>query len=268
MLFDVSNKETTEKKMNQQIIKTFLSRIADHYGKNAYWINNFKDLYNTAFGRVPARLLETWLDDYLINHMPTFCPTLPDVKEYIRSKPMARDEWFLVDRGIFCEHCRTDEEGKDGGLRVISARYYSKEDQKEKTIVVSAQCDCPATQGTGRIWTDTIEEIKKTDPKATIHFDYYDFDLGGKISAVHQSDEMWRHRVKHGYVTTEEENDQLYYVPVWDHHFWTTSMGRVVAKNIGWTIPQEVLLRKSTKKPKNSMLSDSAVDAIFSPYGY
>tara|TARA_Y100000593_G_C4274842_1_gene319487 strand:+ start:356 stop:1147 length:792 start_codon:yes stop_codon:yes gene_type:complete len=263
--------------MNDQIIQKFLSRLADQYRKDAYWIRNFKELYIKAFAKVPPRFLETWMEDYLINHMPQWCPSITQVKEFIRAKPMSQDEWFLADKKEYCMHCRSEDDGSDGGLRILSVKYYHPVRKEDVRMTVSAQCDCPASQGTGRIYTDTIKALQKVDPKAVIHVDYWDFDRGGKISALQQSDEIWEHRIKHGYAELKEIDGQMYYMPIWDHDYWATSMGRVTAKTIGWEIPEEIIEKRnkmiaargrSNKKRKNSLLSDSAVDAIFSHYGY
>ena len=263
--------------MNEQIIYKFLSRLADQYRKDAYWIKNFKELYIAAFAKVPSRFLEGWLQDYLVNHMPQWCPTITAVKEFVRAKPMSREEWFLADRGVYCEHCRSIDDGSDGGHRILDVKYYSQIQQKEIRTRISAQCDCSASQGTGRVYTETIRAITEQDPNATIHYDYWDFDRGCKVSAVHQSDQMWEHRVKHGYIKIEEQGEQRYYVPVWENEIWETSMGRVIAKTIGWDLPEDVLDRRakrqakrnrSDKKNKKHLLSDSAVDAIFSHYDY
>ena len=263
--------------MTEQIIHKFLSRLADQYRKDAYWIRNFKELYNKAFRKIPPRLLESWLEDYLINHMPDFCPNITQIKEFLRAKPLSKNEWFLADKATYCMHCRTEQDGSDGGLRVLSVKYYHPEKKEDIRLTVSAQCDCPATQGRGRVYTETIKAFKEIDPKAVIHYDYWDFDRGGKVSAVHQSDEMWEHRVKHGYVEIEEDGDNRYYVPNFDHDFWATSMGRVTAKTIGWELPEEVIdkrkkriasVDRKRKSRNKALLSDSAVDAIFSHYDY
>ena len=264
--------------MNDYIIQKFLSRLADQYNKKAFWIKNFKELYCKAFAKVPNRFLETWLEDYLINEMPTYCPNITDIKKFIRAKPMAEDEWFLADGKEYCMHCRSEDDGSDGGIRVLSVKYWHPERREDVRITVSAQCYCPASTVTGRIYTQTIDVFKKIDPNAVIHYDYWDSERGGKVSAGHQSDEMWEHRVKHGYVYIEEEDDgQSYYKPNWDHDFWTSSMARVMAKTVGWELPDHIIEKRnklkasrdrSNGKRKNHLLSDKAVDAIFSHYDY
>ena len=263
--------------MNDYIIQKFLSRLADHYNKKAFWIKNFKELYTKAFAKVPARFLETWLEDYLMNEMPQFCPTITDVIKYVRQKPLCEDAWFLSDKKEYCMHCRSEDDGSIGGLRVLSIKYFHPQKLKNIRVNTTAQCDCPATVGTGRVYTQTIAYFRKLDPNCVIHFDYWDFERGGKMSAMHQSDQMWEHRVKHGYVKiTEEDDGSRYYEPVWDHDFWESAMGEYMAKTEGWKIPDFVIERRNkllatrgrNKRNKNRLLSDKAVHAIFSVYDW
>jgi len=261
--------------MNEQTIHKFLSRLADQYGKNHFYIRNFKPLYLAAFAKVPSRLLEIWLDDYFQNNMPQFIPPLTAVKDFIRAKSQCKDEWFLVDRGIFCLNCRTDDDGKTGGFRIIWARFYSPKLKREINKTISARCDCESSKGTGRTWNEVVDEIIGIDPKATIRHDYYDHDRGGQIRATYQSDDMWEYRIKGGYVKIEETPDQNYYIPVWEHDYWTTSMASRTAKTVGWEIPEFVLEKRKKKKAvqnrskkKYGALSDEAIDAIFTIYDY
>ena len=258
--------------MNKVIIKKFLSKIADQYGKNAFYIRNFSKSYEEVFKKVPSYLLDAYFDDYWENHAPQFIPTLPQIKEFVRSRPQARDEWFLTDRGVYCLNCRTDEDGKEGGIRVIWARFYSPKQKRDINITTSARCCCSASMGSGRMWNEVVEDIKKIDSKAAIRHDFYDHEKGTRVRASYQGDALWKHRIKKGYVIIEEDSDDgvRYYKPVWDHPYWPTSMGHYTAKLIGWDVPEEVQERRAKVRAKNQRANsfESAVTKLFKAYSY
>ena len=110
--------------------------------------------------------------------MPQFLPTLTALKEFVKAQATAREEWFLFDRGTFCQHCRTDDEGKEGGWRIIWTEYYDpnaglRGDGQTINDTISSRCNCEAAETLkGVLWTDTIRTILKIDQKAAIRYEH------------------------------------------------------------------------------------------------
>ena len=277
--------------MIKQICKDFLSFLQDHYNKNNFWRNNSLEKYERAFRSVPPVRLKEYFDLYLEDHMPQFLPTLTALKEFARAQPTAREEWFLFDRGTFCRHCRTDDEGKEGGWRILWTEYYDpnaglRGEGQTINDTISPRCNCEAAETLkGELWTDMIRTIIRIDPKAAIRYDHWcepncthclkvgaePAKIAGKQRATHQSNLMWKLRIENGYVEIIEEDGQRYYSAIWEHDFWTTSMAKVMAHSVGWTIPDEVLARKKKKvkkKDQKNLLLDETVDKIFTIYQY
>tara|TARA_R100000700_G_C3173825_1_gene148396 strand:- start:339 stop:1181 length:843 start_codon:yes stop_codon:yes gene_type:complete len=280
--------------MNLEVTcRRFLSRLADQYGKGGYYINNMLPLYMALFRKVPIVRLNNAFEDFIINNAGEKIPTIPTIKAFVGNTSGFDPEWYLSDKKQYCVHCRTDDHGLKGSLRVVWARFYSPKEQKDINLTISARCDdinCESHVGRGKTWLETIRDIRIIDKNATIRIDHYcgpqctickagdkRAKIEGRVRATYQSDDMWEHRIKHGYVGIKDEDGQRYYYPIWEHKIWATSMGRVIAKEIGWERPEHVLKaynkrNRSQQKNKSgwnkASLSDKSIDTIFKIYGY
>ena len=277
--------------MIKPICEKFLSFLQDHYKKNSFWRNSSLEHYEKVFANVPAKFLRNCFDLYCQNHMPQFLPTLAQIQEFVKAQSGCKDSWFHSEKNLYCKHCRSDEHGLEGSYRVVTAQFYSPKKQKEVNLTLSARCtdeNCEAYKGSGRTYLEIIRDIMSVDSKALIRYDHWHTadckhcsstsTKEGRVRATYQGNDMWKHRIKNGYVEIKEQDGQRYYHPIWEHPIWATSMGRVMAKEIGWERPESVLRaerKKKSKRARNSgygstkkALTDSAIDKMFGPYGW
>lgn len=232
--------------MNTNLIAAFLSYCDDTWKKGFHYRKNTASILERSLARVPSKVLQVIFEDYKENHMSTFAQNAAEIKRYVREHRLSQDEWFLIDRGVFCRNCRTDEEGKEGGWRVLWARYQETDERgetKERSDTWSCRCDCePAQTLNGVDWRITARRIRAQDPNAAIRWDHWCgpecqtcASLGlrprtteGRMRATLQSDEIWNLRVKEGYFSLDEDG----YAPIWEHSIWLTSIGHMIIKEV------------------------------------
>ena len=232
--------------MNNNLIAAFLSYCDDTWKKGFHYRKNTAAILERSLARVPSNVLQVILEDYKENDMSTFAMNAAEIKRYVREHRLSQEEWFLIDRGVYCRNCRTDEEGKEGGWRVLWARYQDTDERgntKQRSDTWSCRCDCePAQTLNGVDWRVTARRIRAQDPNAAIRWDHWCgpecqtcASLGlrprateGRMRATLQSDQIWEHRVKSGYFTDEGGE----YAPNWDHSIWLTSIGHMILREI------------------------------------
>lgn len=235
----------------QIVVEKFLSRLQDQYGKNTYWRNNVKNLWYDAFERVPATKLQQLFDRYFQRKMGPFLPPLSELVEYVKAD--VGERYFLVDRGIFCHHCRDDPKGSSGGFRRLEMRYWdpkAKDGQGDHVVFNGvARCDCEAAKGSGGTYRDVARKIMAIDSHAVIRVSSQD-----DVMAM-DTEQMWEHRIKRGYVRLAEDEHGEYYEPIWSHRFWRSSMGLSVVVQLGWEMPKEMQkIYLSAKKKRMTSL--------------
>lgn len=232
--------------MNKNIISAFLSYCDDTWKKGTYYRKNTAAILERSLARVPSNVLQVIFEDYKENDMSTFAMNAAEIKRYVREHRLSQEEWFLIDRGVYCRNCRTDEEGKEGGWRVLWARYQDTDERgntKERSDTWSCRCDCePAQTLNGVDWRVTARRIRAQDPNAAIRWDHWCgpecqtcSSLGlrprateGRMRATLQSDEIWNLRVKEGYFSLDEDG----YAPIWEHSIWLTSIGHMILRDV------------------------------------
>ena len=84
-----------------QVIFRFLSNLSDHHGKNTFWLRSQFPLYKRKFFNIPKDYLTKAFFDYLMNTMPSWLPTLPQVAEKIYDRDDLSDtgtqsNWILI----------------------------------------------------------------------------------------------------------------------------------------------------------------------------
>jgi hypothetical protein len=231
----------------QVIIEKFLSKLQDQYNKNTYWRNNVKSLWIDAFKKVPAVKLQQLLDRYFQREMGAFLPALSHVIDFVKAD--VGERYFIVERGIYCHHCRDDANGTTGGFRKLEMRYYDPKakDGRGDHVVFNgvARCDCEASKGSGGNFKDVFRKICKIDPHAICRVSSQD-----DIMAI-DTEEMWSMRIKRGYVRLCRDDVGEYFEPIWEHRFWTSGLGFAVAHQLDWEMPESVkavALRKQRKR--------------------
>ena len=266
--------------MNNNLIAAFLSYCDDTWKKGFHYRKNTAAILDRSLARVPSNVLQVIFEDYKENDMSTFAMNAAEIKRYVREHRLSRDEWFLIDRGVFCDHCKTDEEGKEGGWRVLWARYQDTDERgntKERSDTWSCRCDCePAQTLNGVDWRVTARRIRAQDPNAAIRWDHWCgpecetcASLGlrprkteGKMRATLQSDQIWEHRVKSGYFTDEGGE----YAPNWEHSIWYTSIGHMIIREIeeshGVRLVPPEHVREGRRKRANKDARKDKFDAL------
>jgi len=266
--------------MNNNLIAAFLSYCDDTWKKGFHYRKNTAAILDRSLARVPSNVLQVIFEDYKENDMSTFAMNAAEIKRYIRDHRLSRDEWFLIDRGVFCDHCKTDDAGKEGGWRVLWARYQDTDERgntKERSDTWSCRCDCePAQTLNGVDWRVTARRIRAQDPNAAIRWDHWCGpncqtcdSLGlrprkteGKMRATLQSDQIWEHRVKSGYFSDEGGE----YAPNWSHSIWLTSIGHMIIREIeeshGVRLVPPEHVREARRKRANKDARKDKFDAL------
>lgn len=278
---------------NRQILKDFISAVANQTGVGGWWVVKWREHFYSMFIKIPPTKLQFYLDNYLRHHFEGDKPPVPlTIKKFILSKSDASKEWFFKDQGnVYCRDCRTDEHGKEGGNIVVWYRFKNPKTSKYETDTFSARCICEPciTLGlTGKNYQQKIRSILLVDPNATIRRDHYcgpdcsicgpndkKSNTFGKVRASMQSDDMFLHRVKEGYFGYDNDSDVYY--PIWEHDIWASSLGRIVARSLGLERPDFVLdkekkrrriRRKNNPNWDSTRLPDETIDKMFGPYGW
>jgi len=272
---------------SEEIIKKFVSTVADMTNAGGWWVNSTREHFISVLGNVPPQKLKPMLDEYIREVLEGEKPTPKLIRDWIAAKDGSDPLWFKKhQQGYFCNHCAQDEKGMEGGTRIVWARFYSPKQKEEINTTFAARCTCDASKGLkGRNYEQCIRSILLADAKAVIRIDHWcgpdctycsnPSPVEGKNRATYQSDDMWQHRVKEGYMGFDEETQEYY--PIWEHKIWATALGRVVCKQLGIERPQWVVdetkrrraARASKDKTYNKqMLSDEFIDTLFKPYGW
>ena len=272
---------------SEEIVKRFVSTVADMTNAGGWWVNSTREHFISVLKNVPPQKLKPMLDEYVREVLEGEKPTPKLIRDWISAKDGSDPLWFKKNQqGYFCNHCAQDAQGMEGGMRIVWARFYSPKQKKEINTTFSARCTCEASKGLkGRNYEQCIRGILLADPKAVIRIDHWcgpdctvcdePARTEGKKRATYQSDDMWRHRVKEGYMGFDEETQKYY--PIWEHKIWATALGRVICKQLGIERPQSVIdemkRRRASRasRDKNydsTLLPDETIDKLFKPYGW
>ena len=220
--------------IKDQILYTFLSRLADHYNKNSFWRESQLKLYSLKFAQIPDSFLKESLKNWLIEKMGPFIPTLPEIYEFVKQQRGFEKYWEYHYRGgDYCLDCRSDSEGKTGGYRNIFIWGYK--DGIPKGRLHLAKCDCiPALTLKGPTYHELIAKMESVHPEAQITYSFYD---GTRIvDSQSQSNFAWEERIVRG--TVSRGSDGGYNI-VWGHDFWRTSIGIRILECNNIEIPEE-----------------------------
>ena len=222
-----------------QIIFRFLSNLADHFNRKGYWIKSQYGLYNKKFRNVPENYLKQAFQDYLMNEVE-WLPTIKQVAHYMttqRSDFKHHGHSIPVDQ-TYCEHCRTDDEGKEGGFREIYFYGFRQSLQKKAEAHYKGACTCDlAAKSSHKSYLEIMDWMRAQDQFAEIHCSYYDPDEDRIVPAQEQSHHHWQKKIDAG-ILRLNENDQL--EACWDHPLWGSVFGAMMCKRYGWEMPPEV----------------------------
>lgn len=222
----------------EKILFKFLSNLSDHFGKSMFWLKAQHSLYCTKYERFDSTWLKETLHYYLMNDMHTFLPTLPQVTEYLRAKPGYQDRWERRDftnGKRFCNDCKTDADGLEGGFRQI----YMWDRTTDKETEYMAPCTCDAGKCMkGYPYTTVISNLQVRFKNAEIHYSYRNH-RHYLVSAKEQSEKKWHDRIKAGRCIYNEGTGE--YIPNFKHPIYKTFIGIQICADEGWTMPEELL---------------------------
>ena len=135
------------------------SNLADHFKRNHFWIKSQYGLYIKKFRNVPENYLTQAFQDYLINELE-WLPTIKQVVHYMTTQRNDfKHHWHSIPVDeTYCEHCRTDDEGKTGGFREVYFYGFRQSLQKKaeahyKEHVLVIQPLRVNTNHISRLWT-------------------------------------------------------------------------------------------------------------------
>lgn len=264
----------------------FLSQLADHYGKNPYWITNQYKVYYGSFSRVPEEFLQRFLSKWLTeqNGIPLgsykgYLPTVAHILEYFQSRVEWNKSWENKTRytGEFCHDCKFY-----GGFRDLYIRWKDDRGRTQKQSI-RAVCTCEQAKKVHKdtSYEDVVREYETKHFDVEICVSYYNQQEERLVAAVEQSAERYEKRVKLGYFGEDESG----FYPIWEHKYWTTTFGLATADLEGLEMPADLRAkiekalakdRVTTKHNKQSRLrsmtnKDGKVDvpkSIGSYFGY
>lgn len=228
-----------------KIIHRFLSNLADHHGKNVFWIRSQFTPYQRKFSNIPTDYLKMAFLEYLTDVMPSWLPTLPQVAEKIYDRDDFQGHWHTINLDdYFCMNCRTDADGKEGGFRHIY--YYgfipSKNRIGEYRCVANCDCDL-GSKNTRSPLRSTLDMLRNIDENADICVSYWCENQNRMIDPKEQASNTWEKRVEWGilrYGDPEKlENPKALY-PNWEHPSWTGFMGKWQCQRYGYEMPPEI----------------------------
>lgn len=229
---------------NGRVIYRFLSNLADHFTKNHFWIKSQYGLYADKFKNVPADFLTRHLKNYLMNEVE-WLPTLKKVAEYIHEQQDFKEHWHRVPLDKqYCEHCRTDADGKDGGFREIHYYGYRKSLDKKAEAHYKGACDCElGKQLKHRSYIEIIEWMRAQDQFAEINYSFYDYASNRIVTAQEQSSIHWKKKIDAGIIRygdpEQGENEGALY-PCWDHPIYSSVFGRMMCETYGFEMPEHI----------------------------
>jgi hypothetical protein len=224
-----------------QIIFRFLSNLSDHYNKNTFWIKSQYILYIKKFKNIPEAYLIKSFQDYLMNELE-WLPTVKKVAEYLHSRHDFKTHWHSVPLDqTYCEHCRTDDDGKEGGFREVYFYGYRQSLQKKAEAHYKGACTCDlAAKSQHRSYLEVMDWMRAQDEFAEIHCSFYDATSDRIVPAQEQSHHHWQKKIDAGIIRIDE-NDQI--AACWDHPMWGSVFGAMMCKRYGFDMPPEVEAR-------------------------
>jgi len=227
-----------------QIVFRFLSNLSDHYNKNTFWIKSQYTLYIKKFKNIPEVYLIHSFQDYLMNELE-WLPTIKKVAEYMQSRHDFKMHWHSVPLDqTYCEHCRTDSEGKEGGFREVYFYGFRQTLQRKAEAHYKGACTCDlASKKTHQSYLEIMDWMRAQDNFAEIHCSYYDADQDRIVTAQEQSQHHWQKKINDGiirYGDPEFGEDEGLHYPCWDHPLWISVFGAMMCERYGFTMPPEI----------------------------
>jgi len=221
-----------------QIIFRFLSNLADHYNKNTFWIKSQYTLYIKKFKNIPEPYLIHSFQDFLMNELE-WLPTVKKVAEYLHSRPDFKTHWHSVPLDkTYCEHCRTDEEGKEGGFREVYFYGYRQSLQRKAEAHYKGACTCElASKSPHKSYLEIMDWMRAQDQFAEIHCSFYDPTSDRIVPAQEQSQHHWQKKIDAGIIDVSEDGE---IIACWDHPMWSSVFGAMMCKRYGFEMPPEV----------------------------
>jgi len=221
-----------------QIVFRFLSNLADHYNKNTFWIKSQYTLYIKKFKNIPEVYLIKSFQDYLMNELE-WLPTVKKVAEYLHSRHDFKTHWHSVPLDqTYCEHCRTDDDGKEGGFREVYFYGYVQSLQKKAEAHYKGSCTCDlGAKSQHRSYLEIMDWMRGQDEFAEVHCSFYDATSDRIVPAQEQSHHHWQKKIDAGIIRIDE-NDQI--AACWEHPLWGSVFGAMMCKRYGFEMPPEV----------------------------
>jgi len=194
-----------------QIIFRFLSNLADHFKRNHFWIKGQYGLYAKKFRNVPESYLKQAFQDYLINELE-WLPTIKQIVHYMTTQRNDfKTHWHTIPvNETYCQHCRTDEEGKEGGFREIYFYGFRQSLQKKAEAHYKGACDCElASKSNHAPYTEIVDWMRKQDNFAEIHVSFYDANTDRIVPAQEQSRHHWQKKIDDGIIYLDEHQRRI-----------------------------------------------------------
>lgn len=228
-----------------QVIFRFLSNLSDHHGKNTFWLRSQFPLYKRKFFNIPKDYLTKAFFEYLMNTMPSWLPTLPQVAEKIYDRDDFVGHWHTINLDShYCQDCRTDRDGKEGGFRHIFYYGYRPSVNRVDEYRCVANCDCElAKKNTRAPLHDTLNWLRNIDSAAEIHVSYWCEETQRHVDPKEEASITWRKKIergifRYGDATQGEDPSALY--ACWEHPSWSSGVGEWQCKVHGLEMPPEV----------------------------
>tara|TARA_R110000772_G_scaffold181707_2_gene293026 strand:- start:6254 stop:7237 length:984 start_codon:yes stop_codon:yes gene_type:complete len=228
-----------------QIIFRFLSNLADHYNKNTFWIKSQYGLYLKKFKNIPENWLMNLFQDYLINEME-WLPTIKKVSEYMTSRHDFQMHWHSVPLDqTYCENCRTDSEGKEGGFREVYFYGFRQSLNKKAEAHYKGSCNCTlASKSNHKSYLEIMDWMRAQDNFGEIHCSYFDPDSNRIVTAQEQSKHHWDKKIAFGIIRRgdpELGEDEGAVFACWDHPLWISVYGEAMCERYGIEMPPEIV---------------------------
>jgi len=228
-----------------KIIHRFLSNLADHHGKNVFWIRSQFGPYQRKFYNIPRDFLKLAFLEYLTDVMPSWLPTLPQVAEVLYKREDFLGHWHTIDlSAYYCRNCRTDPDGKEGGYRRIYYYGFIPSRNKIGEYQCVANCDCElGSKVTRSPLHSTLEWLRNHDDDAEIHVGYWCENQNRKIDPKELASITFLNRIEWGilrYGDPDQLEDPNEVYPCWDHPTWTGVCGEWQCERYGVEMPPEI----------------------------
>jgi hypothetical protein len=217
-----------------------LSNFGDQYNKSTYWRKNQQYLYERRFKRFPANFLKLAFLDYLTYELPQFLPPITEVYKYCTARDDFDSRWLRMELGSrYCIHCRTSDDGLDGGVRNVFYYGIIPSLGKVGERSFAAKCNCEAgLRRAAIVYTQLVDDLKRIGGQdSEVTYSYYDEDRARIITAKEQSGFIWKRRLENGHYV-ENEDGQI--VPNFSHPIYRTALGRSMAELYGFELPSEL----------------------------